>query len=119
MILEKMWVQNVLLMLLSLLTIKVSCSESCAILRTVNTKENPKAYVSWLMIAKRLFAHLSNCLTFAPFSQHAAFQNVSKVEKSICKYNVKMLLLSNFHCELNAIEGLGRHMKQFDRKKID
>lgn len=55
----------------------------------------------------------------ALLSKHPAFQNVSKLEKLARKYNVKVIFVPKFHCELNAIEGLWCHMKQYVRKKTD
>ena len=55
----------------------------------------------------------------ALLSKHPAFQNVTKLEKLAHKYNVKVIFVPKFHCELNAIEGLWCHMKQFVRKKTD
>ncbi|CAF1911762.1 unnamed protein product, partial [Rotaria magnacalcarata] len=52
-------------------------------------------------------------------AQHAAFQNVSKLEIFARKYNIKVIFCPKFHCELNAIEGLWCHMKQYVRKKSD
>ena len=52
-------------------------------------------------------------------SKHPAFQNVTKLEKLAHKYNVKVIFVPKFHCELNPIEGLWCHMKQFVRKKTD
>ena len=51
--------------------------------------------------------------------KHLAFQNVSKLEKLAHKYNVKVLSVPKFHCELNAIEGLWCYMKQLVREKTD
>ena len=51
--------------------------------------------------------------------KHPAFQNVTKLEKLAHKDNVKVIFVSKFHCELNAIQGLWCHMKQFVRKKTD
>ena len=55
----------------------------------------------------------------ALLSKHPAFQNVTKLERLAHKYNVKVIFVPKFHCELNAIEGLWCHMKQFVRKKTD
>jgi len=52
-------------------------------------------------------------------AQHPAFQNVSKLEILGRKYNIKVIFCPKFHCELNAIEGLWCHMKQYVRKKSD
>lgn len=52
-------------------------------------------------------------------SQHPAFQNVSKLEMLGNKYNVKVIFCPKFHCELNAIEGVWCHMKQYVRRKSD
>ena len=52
-------------------------------------------------------------------AQHPAFQNVSKLEILGRKYNVKVIFCPKFHCELNAIEGLWCHMKQYVRRKSD
>ena len=42
----------------------------------------------------------------ALLSKHPAFQNVTKLEKLAHKYNVKVIFVPKFHCELNAIEGI-------------
>ena len=52
-------------------------------------------------------------------SSHSAFQNTSKLEKLALKYNVKIIFTPKFHCELNPIEGLWCHMKQYVRKRND
>ena len=49
-------------------------------------------------------------------AQHLTFQNVSKLEVLGKKYNI-MVICPKFHSELNAIEGLWCHMKQYVRKK--
>ncbi|CAF1309414.1 unnamed protein product [Adineta ricciae] len=53
------------------------------------------------------------------FSTHPAFQNVSRLENLARKYQVKVIFVPKFHCELNAIEGLWCHMKQYIRKTSD
>ena len=52
-------------------------------------------------------------------AKHAAFQNASKLEKLAQTYNVKVIFVPKFHCELNAIEGLWSYMKQYVRKMTD
>ena len=55
----------------------------------------------------------------ALLAAHPAFRKISKLEGLTHKYNVKIISVPKFHCELNAIEGLSCHMKQFVRKMTD
>ena len=55
----------------------------------------------------------------ALLSSHPAFQNVSRLETLARKYQVKVIFVPKFHCELNAIEGLWCDMKQYVRKMSD
>ncbi|CAF1384088.1 unnamed protein product [Adineta ricciae] len=55
----------------------------------------------------------------ALLAQHPAFQNVSKLEILGRKYDIKVIFCPKYHCELNAIEGLWCHMKQYVRRKSD
>ena len=50
---------------------------------------------------------------------HPTFRNIFKLEGLAHKYNVKILFVPKFHCELNVIEGLWCYMKQFVRKTTD
>ena len=52
-------------------------------------------------------------------SSHPAFQNISRLETLARKYQVEVMFTPKFHCELNAIEGLWCHMKQYVRKMSD
>ena len=52
-------------------------------------------------------------------TKHPAFQNVSKLEKLAQTYNIKVIFVLKFHCQLNAIEGLWSYMKQYVRKMTD
>ena len=55
----------------------------------------------------------------ALLADYPAFRNISKMERLAHKYNVQIIFVPKFHCELNAIEGLWHHMKQFVRKTTD
>ena len=52
-------------------------------------------------------------------AQHPVFKNLSKLEILGRKYNIKVIFCPKFHSELNTIEGLWCHMKQYVRKKSD
>lgn len=52
-------------------------------------------------------------------SKHQAFKNESRLEKLARKYNVKVIFVPKFHCELNPIEGLWCSMKHFTRQRSD
>ncbi|CAF3407145.1 unnamed protein product [Rotaria socialis] len=76
-----------------------------------------------LQLAKELKVPVRHSINLvelrALLAQHPAFQNVSKLEILGKKYNIKVIFCPKFHCELNAIEGLWCHMKQYVRKKSD
>ena len=55
----------------------------------------------------------------ALLSSHPAFQNISRFETLSRKYQVEVMFAPKLHCELNAIEGLWCHMKQYVRKMSD
>ena len=55
----------------------------------------------------------------ALLSSHPAFQNISRLETLARKYQVEVMFTPKFHCELNAIEDLWCHMKQYVRKMSD
>lgn len=44
---------------------------------------------------------------------------ISKLEKLANDYGIKVTFVPKFHCELNAIEGVWCHEKQFVRKYSD
>ncbi|CAF2041902.1 unnamed protein product [Rotaria magnacalcarata] len=52
-------------------------------------------------------------------SNHKAFQNNSKLENLAKRYNIEIKFIPKFHCELNPIEGMWCHQKQFVRKHSD
>ncbi|CAF2033495.1 unnamed protein product [Rotaria magnacalcarata] len=52
-------------------------------------------------------------------ADHPAFKITSKLEQLADKYNVRIKFCPKFHCELNAIEGLWCHEKQYIRQKSD
>ncbi|CAF4073349.1 unnamed protein product [Rotaria magnacalcarata] len=76
-----------------------------------------------LKLAEELNLHIpQNCKLFElkeVVSEHAAFKNVSKLEKLGVKYGVKIIFAPKFHCETNPIEGFWCHSKQFIRKNTD
>ncbi|CAF1395762.1 unnamed protein product [Didymodactylos carnosus] len=49
-------------------------------------------------------------------ASHAAFKTISKLEKLGNRYNVHILFLPKYHCEMSAIEGLWCSMKAYVRK---
>ena len=55
----------------------------------------------------------------ALLSNHPVFQNISRLETLARKYQVEIIFTPKFHCELNAIESLWCHMKQYVRKMSD
>ncbi len=55
----------------------------------------------------------------ALLANHPAFKSISKLEKPANKYQVRVIFVPKFHCELNAIEGMWCHMKQLVRKMTD
>ncbi|CAF2091676.1 unnamed protein product [Rotaria magnacalcarata] len=73
-----------------------------------------------LKLAEELNLHIpQNCKLFELkeiVSEHAAFKNVSKLEKLGAKYGVKIIFSPKFHCKTNPIEGFWCHSKQFIRK---
>ncbi len=48
--------------------------------------------------------------------KNPAFKTSSKLEILAEKYNIKIIYLPKFHCELSPIEGLWAYEKQFVRK---
>ena len=44
---------------------------------------------------------------------------MTRLEELATDYNVKIKFCPKFHCEMNAIEGLWCHQKQFIRKRTD
>jgi transposase len=52
-------------------------------------------------------------------SKHPAFETRTILSELASKYNVKVVYLPKFHCELNPIEGVWAHEKQFIRKNTD
>ena len=55
----------------------------------------------------------------ALLSAHPAFQTVSRLETLARNYQIKIIFVPKFHCEVNAIEGLWCDMKQYVRKMSD
>jgi hypothetical protein len=55
----------------------------------------------------------------ARLSSHAAFQNTSRIEALAQNYDVKIIFIPKYHCELNAIEGLPFDVKTYVRKMTD
>ena len=55
----------------------------------------------------------------ALLTDHPTFRNISKLERLACKYNIQIIFVPKFHCELNAIEDMRCHTKQFVRKTTD
>ena len=66
-----------------------------------------------------LTTHMTLSEIRALMSTHPAFQNVSRLETLARKYQIKVIFVPKFHCELNAIEGLWCDMKHFVRKMSD
>ncbi|CAF1406848.1 unnamed protein product [Adineta steineri] len=52
-------------------------------------------------------------------SLHEAFKNISKLEMVANTYGVAISFSPKFHCELNPIEGLWAHQKQYVRRRTD
>ncbi|CAF0955980.1 unnamed protein product [Didymodactylos carnosus] len=52
-------------------------------------------------------------------ADHPAFKVPSRLEQLAQKYNIRILFCPKFHSELNAIEGLWCHQKQFIRRNTD
>lgn len=50
---------------------------------------------------------------------HPAFKSTNKLEILGNKYGVKVIFIPKYHCELNPIEGLWCHLKQFIRARND
>ena len=50
---------------------------------------------------------------------HPAFSVSSKLEELGKKYGVKIIFLPKFHCELNPMEGVWCHNKQYVRRRTD
>ncbi|CAF3196935.1 unnamed protein product [Rotaria socialis] len=76
-----------------------------------------------LQLAKELHVHVDPTIKLLELrkilSDHPAFQNVSKLENLGRKYNIKVIFVPKFHCELNPIEGVWCYMKQYVRKMTD
>jgi hypothetical protein len=52
-------------------------------------------------------------------SYHIAFKSITKLEQQALDYNLKIIFVPKFHCELNLIEGFWCFMKQYMRKRND
>jgi len=52
-------------------------------------------------------------------SYHIAFKSITKLEQQALDYNLEIIFVPKFHCELNLIEGFGCFMKQYVRKRND
>jgi len=52
-------------------------------------------------------------------SHHAAFSSISKLENLARKYNVKIIFVPKFHCELSPVEGFWCFSKDHVRKYND
>jgi transposase len=61
--------------------------------------------------------HLPKLVELA--SSHPAFESQTLLEELASEYNVRIVYLPKFHCELSPIEGVWAHEKQFIRKHTD
>ena len=52
-------------------------------------------------------------------STHPAFKTQSKLEVLASKFNIKIVFVPKYHCELNPIEGFWCYVKQYVRKRTD
>ena len=52
-------------------------------------------------------------------SHHIAFKSITKLEQLALDYNLKIIFVPKFHCEMNPIEGFWCFMKQYVRKRND
>ena len=52
-------------------------------------------------------------------SLHPAFSPITKLEKISDSYDIKIIWVPKFHCELNPIEGLWCHSKRYVRENND
>ncbi|CAF0939842.1 unnamed protein product [Adineta ricciae] len=50
---------------------------------------------------------------------HEAFRNISKLKTVARTYGIAISFSPKFHCELNPIEGLWAHSKQYIRRRTD
>lgn len=51
--------------------------------------------------------------------KHPAFKTASKLESLASSYNVKILFLPKYHCEMNPIESVWCYSKNYWRKRND
>ncbi|CAF1240634.1 unnamed protein product [Adineta ricciae] len=76
-----------------------------------------------LILAKELGIKTSSNIRLEELKRllnsHDAFKNISKLEMVANDYGVAVTFSPKFHCELNPIEGLWAHQKQFVRHRTD
>ena len=72
-----------------------------------------------LILARELQLEVDDRIKFGDLhrilSRHAAFKNISRLEKLAAKYNMKIISYPKYHYEMNSIDGLRCSMKRFIR----